>query len=181
MLRITIEDDELFDDEKQEFVNGPVLAVIDLEHSLISVSKWESKHQKPFLAKGEKTSDEIFDYLKAMIMTPDVDPDILYRCSQKNIDAIQQYIDSPQSATTFGNMPNRRGPGETITSELVYYWMVQFNIPFECQEWHINRLFSLIRICNIKNAKPTKMNKHEVAMRNRELNAQRRAQLNTSG
>lgn len=180
MLRIIIEGTEMFNDETNEFstVGGFVL---DLEHSLISLSKWESKHQKPFLAGGDKTREEILDYLTFMITTPDVDLNVIQKCSQENLDAIQAYINSPQSATTFGMMPERRGSGEVITSELIYYWMVAFNIPFECQYWHLNRLFALVRICNIKNSKPQKMSRHEVAQRNRELNAQRREQLGTSG
>jgi hypothetical protein len=181
LLRIIIEGDENYNEETNTFetVNDVVL---DLEHSLISLSKWESKYQKPFLSPGEKSSEEIFGYLKAMIVTPDVDPDILYKCSQKNINEIQEYIDSSQSATTFGMMPERRGPGEVITSELIYFWIVSFNIPFDCQYWHLNRLFSLIRICNIKNSKGgKKMTRNEIAMRNRELNAKRRAELGTSG
>lgn len=182
MLRIIIEGDEHYNEETNTFetVNDVVL---DLEHSLISLSKWESIYQKPFLAPGEKSSEEIFGYLKAMIVTPDVDPDVLYRCTQKHITQIQEYIDSSQSATTFGVMPERRGPSEVITSELIYYWIVSFNIPFDCQYWHLNRLFSLIRICNIKNSggKGRKMSRNEIVMRNRELNAKRRAELGTSG
>lgn len=180
MLRIIIEGDESYNEETNTFETiGDV--VLDLEHSLISLSKWESKYQKPFLSPGDKTSDEIFGYLKAMIVTPDVDPDILYRCTQKDINQIQEYIDSSQSATTFGKMPERRGPGEVITAELIYYWIVSFNIPFDCQYWHLNRLFSLIRICNIKNSTGKKMSRNDLASRNRELNAKRRAELGSSG
>ncbi len=180
MLRIIIEGDESFNNETQTFetIND---VVIDLEHSLISLSKWESKNQKPFLSSGVKTAEEIFDYLKAMVVTPNVDLDALYRCSQENIDKIQAYIDSSQSATTFGIMPERRGPGEVITSELIYYWIVSFNIPFDCQYWHLNRLFSLIRICNIKNSKSKNMPRNELAQRNRDLNAKRKAELGTTG
>lgn len=180
MLRIFIEQSENFNNDTQEFELLDSL-VIDLEHSLLSVSKWESKHQKPFLSPGKKTSEEIFDYLKAMVITPDVDLDALYRLSQTDIDRTQEYIDSSQSATTFGAMPERRGPGEVITSELIYYWMVAFQIPFECETWHLNRLFSLIRICNIKNSKPKKMSRQELAQRNFELNAKRKAELGTKG
>jgi hypothetical protein len=180
MLTIFIEGQEVFNDETQTFETIED-TVLHLEHSLISLSKWESEFQKPFLTAGKKTAEEIFGYLKAMIVNSSGDPDALYRCSQENIDRIQAYIDSSQSATTFGMMPERRGPGEVITSELIYYWMVAFNIPFECQYWHLNRLFSLIRICNIKNSKPRKMSRHEIAQRNRELNARRRAELGTKG
>ncbi len=180
MLRIIIEGDEHFDDEAQTFTSFNNV-VMELEHSLLSLSKWESKHQTPFLSAGKKTSEEIFDYLKIMVVTPDVDLDDLYRCSQKVLDEIHEYIDSSQSATTFGIMPDRRGPGEVITSELIYYWMVSFNIPFECERWHLNRLFALIRICNIKNSKTKKMPRNELAQRNRDLNARRRAELGTTG
>lgn len=179
MLTIVIED-EIFDEEHQTFDTINTLSV-DFEHSLISLSKWESKHQKPFLGLEKKTYEETFDYLKCMIVSPNIDPDVVYRFSNNYISKIQTYIDSAQSATTFGSMPQRQGPGETITSELIYYWMVAFNIPFECQHWHLNRLFSLIRICNIKNSKPKKLSRHEIAQRNREINERRRAEMNTSG
>lgn len=180
MLKITIDEDEVFNEEDNTFSHDGGVT-IELEHSLISLSKWESKFQKPFLSPGVKTSEEVFGYLEAMVVTPDVGLDVLYRCTQKDIDQIQEYIDSSQSATTFGAMPERRGPGEVITSELIYYWMVAFNIPFECQYWHLNRLFALVRICNIKNSPPKKMARHEIAQRNRELNAKRKAELGTSG
>jgi hypothetical protein len=182
MLRLIIEGDESFNEEEGTFETFNEV-VVNLEHSLISLSKWESEYQKPFLSSETKTSEEIFGYLKVMIMTPDVDPEVLYRASQENITKIQEYIDSTQSATTFGMMPERRGPGEVITSELIYYWMVAFNIPFECEHWHLNRLFSLIRICNIKNSNSNqrKMSRSELARRNQELNARRRAELNTTG
>jgi len=180
MLKIIIQGDEVYNEETNTFstVNDVVL---EMEHSLVSLSKWESKYQKPFLSMGPKTEEEIFYYLKAMVVTSNVDLDILYRCSPANVSTIQEYIDSSQSATTFGYMPERPGHGEVITSELIYYWMVAFNVPFECQHWHLNRLFALIRICNIKNSKPKKMSRHEIAMRNHELNAKRRAELGTRG
>ena len=180
MLKIVIEGEELFNEETKTFETTDNV-VLELEHSLFSVSKWESKYQKPFLAAGEKTSEEVFGYVEAMVVSPNPDLGALYRCSQENLTEIQAYIDSSQSATTFGSMPERRGPGEIITSELIYFWVVSFNIPFECQYWHLNRLFSLIRICNIKNSKPKKMSKNEISQRNRELNARRKAELGTRG
>jgi len=181
MLTITIEGEELFNDETQEFSIAGDAVVIHLEHSLLSVSKWESKYQKPFLSSSTKSPEEIFDYIKAMIIDHNLDPDVLVRLSRDSIDEIQQYIESTQSATTFGGMPERRGPGEVITSELIYYWMVAFTIPFECETWHLNRLFSLIRICNAKSQTPKKMGRHEVAQQYRDLNAKRRAELGTKG
>ena len=180
MLTIVVPGDEVYDEETSEFhtVNDQIL---QFEHSLVSLSKWESDFQKPFLTQDPKTEEELFAYLVAMMVTPNAGPDVLYRCTEKNLDEIQRYIDSPQSATTFGEMPERRGRGETITSELIYYWMVAFNIPFECQHWHLNRLFSLIRICNIKNSPPKKRSTRDIAMERRRINEERRAKLATSG
>lgn len=180
MLKLLVIGDEFFNEETSEFEShGDV--ELELEHSLISLSKWESKYQKPFLNTEAKTSEEIFYYVQAMILTPIYPNDIMFRLSKENINTINAYIDSKESATTFGSMPERKGRGEVITSELIYYWMVAFNIPFECEYWHLNRLFALIRICNIKNSKPKRMSRNEIASRNRELNAIRRAQYNTSG
>jgi hypothetical protein len=180
MLTIIIQGAEVFDESTSTFSNLDDTKV-EFEHSLLSLSKWESKHQKPFLSSTEKSGEEIFGYIEAMVITPNLDLDVLYRLSKENIAEIQEYIDSKESATTFGHMPERRGPGEVITSELIYYWMVSFNIPFECETWHLNRLFSLIRICNIKNSKPQKMSRSELAQRNAAINAERKKKLGTSG
>jgi hypothetical protein len=180
VLKLLIEGSEMFDEATSTFSTvGDV--TLTFEHSLVSLSKWESEFQKPFLTPGEKTSEEIFAYIKAMILTEDYDSSIISRLNQAHLDQINSYIESPQSATTFGYMPETTGRGETITSELVYYWLVAFNIPFECERWHLNRLFALIRICNIKNSKPKKMSRSDLAKRNRDLNAQRKAQMNTTG
>lgn len=180
MLKILVPGVEHFDETTETFITVGDFE-IELEHSLVSLSKWESKHQKPFLDKREKTPQEIISYIETMILTPICPDDLMLRLSQQNLDEISAYIESKESATTFGKMPDRPGRGEIITSELIYYWMVAFTIPFECERWHLNRLFALIRICNIKNSKPKKMSRHEIATRNRELNAQRRAQYNTTG
>jgi hypothetical protein len=180
MLTIVVKGEEFFDEETSSFINFDDV-VLDLEHSLISLSKWEAKFQKPFLSAGDKTTEEVYGYVKAMILTPSFPDDVLYRLSSENIAEINAYIDSKQSATTFGDMPKPPGRSETITSELIYYWMVGFNIPWEAEKWHLNRLFSLIRICNIKQSKPKKMSRNEIATRNRELNAARKAKLGTTG
>lgn len=180
MLKITVSGEEYFNEETSEFETHGDFE-LELEHSLISLSKWESKYQKPFLVSTEKTPQEIMGYIEAMIISPIYPPDFFAKLSTANIKAINDYIESKESATTFGSMPERKGQGEIITSELIYYWMVAFNIPFECEYWHLNRLFALIRVCNIKNSKPKKMSRHEIASRNRELNAIRRAQYGTSG
>ena len=180
MLRLIIHGDEFYDEETETFETVGDL-VLELEHSLISLSKWESKFRKPFLTQISKTPEEIMAYVEAMILTQNYPEDLVTKLDQKNLNRINDYIESSESATTFGSMPERRGKGETITSELIYYWMVAFNIPFECERWHLNRLFALIRICNIKNSKPKKMGRNEVAQRNRDLNARRKAELGTSG
>lgn len=180
MLTITVPGLEVYDEETETFSTiGDIQ--LQFEHSLLSLSKWESEYQKPFLGKEEKTAEELLGYVKAMIVTPNFPPDIFSKLTQKNLDEINDYINSKQSATTFGQMPETKGRGETITSELIYYWMVAFNIPFEVETWHLNRLFSLIRICNVKQSKPKKIPKNQIAARNRELNAQRKQQLGTSG
>ena len=180
MLKLTIPGTEYFDPESSTFETvGDV--ELELEHSLVSLSKWESKYKRPFLSNEKKTIEETFYYIEAMIISPIYPSDIVRRLTDKEISQINDYIESTESATTFGIMPERKGVGEVITSELIYYWMVAFTIPFECERWHLNRLFALVRICNIKNQKQKKMSKSEIARRNRDLNDLRRAQLNTSG
>lgn len=180
MLKLTILGTEYFNDETETFETVGDID-LELEHSLISLSKWESKFKKPFLSTDNKSIDETLYYIEAMIISPIYPFDIFHRLSQENMQQINDYIESTESATTFGSMPERKGIGEIITSELIYYWMVTFQIPFECEFWHLNRLFALVRICNIKNSKQKKMSRGEIASRNRELNAARRAKYNTSG
>lgn len=184
MLRIEIPTTENFDEAASEFVEVPG-AVLVLEHTLLSLSKWESKFQKPFLDGADKTTEELLGYIEAMSVEPLEDPAVLRGLRQTQVKAIQDYIQSAQSATTFGEMPSKGGPKERITSELIYYWLVAYEIPWEAERWHLNRLFSLIRICNIKQQKPSgkkqKVNQAEAARRRAQLNAERRAQLGTSG
>lgn len=180
MLTIVIEGNEFFNEHTEEFESTEEV-VLRLEHSLVSLSKWESKFEKPFLEANDKSPEEILEYVEAMIIDDDYPRDVLKYLSASNIEEINSYIESKQSATTFGDMPQKKVRGETVTSELIYYWMIAFNIPFECETWHLNRLFSLIRVCNIKNSKPKKMSRNEIAARNRELNAKRRQELNSTG
>ena len=180
MLRIVIPEGQLFNEETEEFVYTKE-QTLQLEHSLVSLSKWESKWHKPFLGKDDKTFDETIDYIKCMTLTPNVDPNIYLFLTKENIKDINDYIGDPMTATTFSeNGPNSRNR-EIITSELIYYWMVALNIPFECQKWHLNRLLTLIRICNIKNQPTKKRSKSEIMSRNAALNASRRKQLNSKG
>jgi hypothetical protein len=180
MLTIKVLGVEVFDEESQEFTTKDDVT-LELEHSLVSLSKWESKHEKPFLGKTEKTNDEIVDYIRCMVMTPNVPEDVFSKFSEQNYTEINQYIEAKMTATWFNETPGAPQTRDVITAELIYYWMTVFQIPFECEHWHLNRLFTLIRICNVKQSKPKKMSRSEVAARNRELNAQRRKQLGTSG
>jgi hypothetical protein len=181
MLTLTILGDELFDQETEEF-STEVYAVLELEHSLDSLSKWESIFEKPFLGEDEKTTEEALKYIELMILTPNFPPEVLSKLSQDNLNEIDKYINRKMSATWFNELPtSNRGGEKAITSEVIYYWMTSFNIPFECQYWHLNRLFTLIKIFNIKNGPSKNMSTSEVMARNRELNAQRRQQLGTKG
>lgn len=171
---------EGWDEEKQMFIE-PKKQVLQLEHSLLSVSKWESKWCKAFLSKKDKTPEETLDYVKCMTITQNVDPDVYSHLTNANIAQINKYIESPMTATTFSNEQNGRGGREVITAELIYYWMIALQIPFECQKWHLNRLMTLIKVCNIKNQPPKKMSRREATSRNARLNAARRQQLNTRG
>jgi hypothetical protein len=180
MLTIVVPGVEMFDEKSQEFTTQDNVT-LELEHSLVSLSKWESKYEKPFLGRSEKTTEEVFDYIKLMTMTLNVPDEVFLKLSEGNIEDINKYIDAKQSATWFSEPPGAPRSRDVITAELIYYWMIEFRIPFECENWHLNRLFTLIRVCNIKQAKPKKMSRAEIAARNRELNAQRRQQLGTKG
>lgn len=180
MLTIVVPGREFFNDATQEFIKTEDFT-LELEHSLVSLSKWESKHQKPFLSPNDKTSEEVLSYVEAMVLTKIFPPDIFSRLSQENVDAINAHIESKESATWFSEAPGGPKSKEVITSELIYYWMVAHNIPFTCETWHLNRLFTLIKVCNLKNAPAKKMSRSEIIARNRALNEQRRAQYGTTG
>lgn len=179
MLTIVV-GDEAFDEDTKEFVvvNGISL---DLEHSLISLSKWESIFEKPFLSAGDKTIEETLEYIKCMVLTPNVSPDVFDKLSNENIEQINKYIDAKMTATWFNEKKSTRPSQEAITSELIYYWLTMFNIPFEVENWHLNRLFTLIKVCNIKSSKPKKMSQSEILERNRALNEARKAKFGTKG
>lgn len=181
MLKINVPlGPELWDEEKQEFVE-PKYQTLNLEHSLVSLSKWESKWNKSFLSKTEKTHEETIDYIKCMTLTQNVDPEVYSYLTRENIDKINEYIHAPMTATYFSDNNGGKNSREVTTSELIYYWMISFNIPFECQKWHLNRLLTLIRVCSIKNQPPKKMSKQEIMSQQAALNAARRKQLNTKG
>ena len=180
MLTIKIPDTEYYNEETSQFVSIKE-RTIDLEHSLVSLSKWEAKWCKPFLGKDQKTSEEVRDYIRCMIIDRNVPDNILYALSKQQEKQIVDYIDEKMTATTFSDISSASKSREVITSEIIYYWMISLNIPFECQKWHLNRLLTLIRVCSIKNAPPKKMGRNSVLSRNAQINAARKKQLNTRG
>lgn len=180
MLSITIPDLELWDEIHEEFIYKKG-QTIQLEHSLVSLSKWESKYCRPFLTREEKTRKELIDYIKCMTISQNVKPELYDQLSYRNIKEIEEYIDAPMTATTFSQEQIRKTNAEQPTSELIYYWMIAMNIPFECQKWHLNRLMTLIRVCSVKNAAPKKRSTRDIMKRNAALNAARRKKYNTRG
>ena len=177
MLTLIIPETELYDEINNEFRYIKEQKIV-LEHSLVSISKWESRWHKPFLSREDKTHEETIDYIRCMTVNT-VNPIVYDYISSGMINQVNKYIDDPMTATTISHKdpPNR----EIITSEIIYYWMVALQIPFECQKWHLNRLLTLIKVCNIKNKPPKKMGKKEIMSRNAALNAARRKALHTSG
>ena len=180
MLCVTIPELELYDENSGEFVFVKAHTV-QLEHSLISLSKWESTWQKPFLSKEAHTLDEMLDYIRCMSITQNVTPAEFSALPQYELDRIFAYINDPMTATTIRNYKNTSATSRRIvTAELIYYWMFSYGIPIECQKWHLNRLLTLIQVFQIENS-TEKMPKSEVAKRNRSLNAARRKAHNTKG
>lgn len=180
MLELTIGAVEHFDEETQTFFNEGG-TIIELEHSLVSLSKWEQIFEKPFLAPDKKTTEEVLEYIKCMCLTPNIAPEVFQNLSADNYEEVNTYINAKMTATWFAEIESAPKNSEMITAELIYYWLVSFQIPFECQDWHLNRLFTLIKVFNVKNAKPKKMTRSEIAERNRALNEKRKADYNTSG
>lgn len=155
---------------------------LQLEHSLLSLSKWESKWHKPFLDTKEKTEEELLDYVRCMTINKNVDPKVYSCLTEDSVRKIKEYIDDPMTATWFSKEQKRGARNrEIITAEIIYYWMVAQRIPFECQKWHLNRLLTLIRVCGIKNTPPKKMSPKSIAKQNRSLNAARKAARHTTG
>lgn len=181
MLQLTIPlSPEGWDEVNEVFVE-PKVTTIQLEHSLISLSKWESKWCEPFLSKKNLTNEESLDYIRCMTVSKNVDPEVYLHLTKENVDEIIEYINAPMTATTFSKNSNGKSSKEVVTSELIYYWMIAYQIPSEYEKWHLNRLLTLIRICSIKNSPPKKMGRGEVMRNNAALNAARRKKLNTKG
>jgi hypothetical protein len=179
MLSLVVPTSESFNEDTSEFVtsNGFVL---ELEHSLVSLSKWESFFEKPFLSSTDKTNEETLWYIKAMSLSGEIPPEVFSNMTSANVAEINLYVNAKMTATTF-NESLKRPSLEIITAELIYYWMIALGIPFECEWWHLNRLLALIKVCSIKNAPEKTMTPGEIAAHNRMLNEQRKAQYKTKG
>ena len=184
MLTVQIPAQELFDDETSKFRYAPS-ATLTLEHSLVSLSKWESKWKKPFLGKDKRSMEETLDYIKCMSLSPEEVPEIVYQSLPNEIlNQITEYINDKMTATWFNEIPGQSRPttGEVITAEIIYYWIVALQIDFQVQEWHLNRLLTLIRVVNLKNdPKKKMMPKKDAAAQQRMLNEERKIRLGTKG
>lgn len=180
MLEIVVEENTLWDEKNEVFIDIKADTLM-LEHSLISISKWESKWCKSFFKTKEKTLEEQIDYIRCMTINKKIDPYIFNALRVSDFKKIDDYINAPMTATVINDNEPKNNNGTYITSELIYYWMIALNIPFECEKWHINRLLTLISVCNIKNKPPKKMSRNEAIRRQAEINAARRKRLNTRG
>lgn len=180
MLRLTIPATEYYNEATNEFTTIGE-QVLEMEHSLLSLSKWESKWHKPFLGQDEKTQEELLDYFRCMTITKNVSPIVYYALTPDNVRALTNYMNDSMTATHFSESSNKKFSREIITAEIIYYWMIEFGIPLMCEKWHLNRLLTLVRVCSEKNAPAKKMSKNELFARNRMLNTKRRAQLHSRG
>lgn len=186
MLKIVIPECSFYNDRKEEFININKRTELHLEHSLISLSKWEAIWHKPFFGKEEKTEEMIRDYIRCMTITQNVNPDIYYCIPETELQKIFEYIEDPMTATWFGSKNDKNMNGnipkkEIITAEIIYYWMITLNIPKEFEKWHLNRLLTLIRVINVKNEPSKKLNKKDIYARNARINAMNRAKYRTKG
>lgn len=182
MLQIFIPETEMWDEYRQEFVVAKEYT-LQLEHSLVSLSKWESKWCKPFLSKDGMSVEETIDYIRCMTVTQNIPSEVYTRITDAHIKAVEEYINAPMTATWFSenNKKGGKANNERVTAEVIYYWMISLNIPMKCEKWHLNRLLTLIRVCDIKNAPSKKMSKRSILSQNAALNAARKQQLNTHG
>ena len=180
MLTILVPETELYDERKNEFIQIKEQTLV-LEHSLVSIAKWESKWKKSYLSTKNKTYDETIDYIKCMTITKNVNPLIYKSINRDALESINQYVNDPMTATYFSERDDRPSGPSISTSEIVYYWMISLNIPMECQKWHFNRLIALIKVCNIKNNPGKKMSRREILTRNQALNEERKRKYNTRG
>lgn len=180
MLEIAIKGGEFFDEGSGTFLQIKD-QTLKLEHSLVSLSKWEGKWHKPFLTREPKSTEESVDYIRCMTLTQNVNPNVYKAITPQILREVSAYIDASLTATTFPKDPNRKPNREIITAEIIYYWMICHNIPFECQKWHLSRLLTLINVCNAKNGPQKKMSRKDLIARNRALNAARRKKTKSRG
>lgn len=182
MFKLVLPAKEVFDETQNRFVQFRE-QVLQLEHSLISVSKWEANWEQSFLDEKSLTVEQTVDYVKCMTINPNVNPEVYSRLTNEDLDKVEQYIERKMTATTFGKLPNEN-PGakhKIVTSEIIYQWMIRYHIPFECQKWHLNRLLTLIQVCNLETQPQKKMSRKEIYAQNRAINNQRRAKYKTRG
>ena len=178
---IHIPEQEFFNEQTNEFIYVKE-TTFKIEHSLVAISKWESKWHVAFLDdKVEKTDEMIIDYIQCMTISQNVNPEIYNHLPPETIKEINDYIGDPMTATTFSNVNNVNNGGEFITNELVYYWMIAQNIPLECEKWHFNRLMTLIRVCSEKNTPNKKMNQRDILRNNKALNEARKKAMHSRG
>lgn len=182
MLELVIQGDEGFNEATGEFEYTKNVS-LQMEHSLISIAKWEAKHHKAYLSrKRDKTYEEMIDYFRCMTINKNVDPSVYYRISKEQMVEIEHYINDPMTATYMPQDDDSPGGvSDTITAELIYYWMISYNIPPDYRRWHINQLMALINVCSRKNSPPKKRSTEAIQRRNARLNAERRARLNSKG
>ena len=181
MFSIVLPEEELFDDLTQTFGGLQEEVLLELEHSLVSLSKWESFFEKPFLTDEKKTEEETRAYIRFMCLTPNVPPETFERLKDADLTLVNAYITAKMTATWFGETKRKPGPPEIVTAELMYYWMIELKIPMECQHWHLNRLITLIEVCNRHNAPAKKTPKSDLLAERRRMNAERRKQSQSSG
>ena len=180
MFQLVIPQTEYYNEASDSFVMIREQS-IQIEHSLVSLSKWEAKWVKPFLGKENKSFNECVDYIRCMTLTQNVDPIVYGGITADLVKKVNEYIEAPMCATWFNERPGGPKNREIITAEVIYYWMIALGIPFECQKWHLNKLMALIRVCNIKNTPPKKMSRKDLINQNKNLNAARRGKMNTHG
>lgn len=179
MLTLELSNDEAWDEKSQCFI-PPKKVPVKMEHSLISISKWEQKWHKPFLSKTKKTVEEQYHYIECMVVNSNFNKEDLALLTAENIETISNYIEDPMTATVI-HSPKKTGPQETYTSEMIYYYMFSLGIPVEFERWHLNRLLILLELFGVKNQPEKKLTPQEVAQRYSEQNAKRRAELNSKG
>ena len=179
MLKITVSAMEFWDDGTSRFVKIPA-QTLKLEHSLISIYKWESKWHKSFLSTKEKTAEEALDYIRCMTINQEIDPIIYRYLSVDQMTKIKEYVSNSMTATTVNNR-NKRPSRQIITAEVIYSWMIDLGIPLEFEKRHLNHLLTLIDVCSIRQSPGKKMSKKDIYNQNRALNASRKARIGTHG